>query len=396
MSHLEFMSPQIFWWLVPCATICLLLAWHNLSVQDGMRKYWGEAPLLDAFSPRNREQSVRLWLQWVAFVLGLIFCLAGPNVSQAPEMVQSGAVQAEFIFDASRSMGAEDYRPYLPVADGVRTPDNSFQWGTRVDAAKYYLRKDLLPQLSGNEAGLITVMGAGYNMWDITRDLGANGAFQHVLDKFVQVGSAPGGGFDLTSGLKAALDEFDLIADLQSKAGDRSPKIRFITLFTDGGFSGDQAELDKVLNQLNEKKVRLLIVALGGTTPMTVSKFDERTHRRTKEFYAGTTRVDTKILEHIKSRVVNSTLIKAPPGTKALDYSFPQAAGGLYAHPNRANLKPWFLLLDCLLLVSITIGGGGRPRVRYIVPLTRESLSNVVSSVKNRLSRQAHEKDAQS
>ena len=359
--------------------ICGVLIWiYNDVALEGARRLWGDHILLNAFSPKDRVQSTLLWLQWLTLVLALTVALFGPNISRSPEMVPAGAVQVQFVYDVSPSMGAEEYRAFLPSRDGRAVPGSAFQWGTRIDAAIYYT-DDLLPQIANNEAGLITVEGAGYDMWDLTKDLSTSGAFNHMRTRFLKVGAAPGAGADYTSGLQATLDEFELISGLEKKLGDKTDKIRFIVFFTDGGFTGDQAALDKVLDKISEQKVRLLIVGLGGSSPVTVPKYDSQTHRRNGEFYKGTTQLDTKILTHMRDRVKGSQLILAPPGTSHIHYSFPQKAGGLYARPTQSNLRPALLLMAVLLLVSITIGGGGLPRWQLIDP--RPQLLRLKSSI---------------
>ncbi|MGH9550172.1 MAG: hypothetical protein ACRD3W_12395, partial [Terriglobales bacterium] len=213
MLQIHFMDPWILWFWAPMLACHVgILAWLNHIRTQGVRELWGDRLLLDAFSPRTKTQSLSLWAHWLVFSLIMAAALAGPNVDSAPDMVPAGAVQVEFVYDVSPSQAAEDYRSFLPAPRGsLLAPSRDFQWGTRLDAAKFYTREDLLPQIANNQAGLTTIEGAGYNMWDITTDLAPNGAFQHMLDKFVQVGAAPGGGCDYTSGLQAALDEFQLM-----------------------------------------------------------------------------------------------------------------------------------------------------------------------------------------
>ena len=44
-------------------------------------------------------------------------------------------------------------------------------------------------------------------------------------------------------------------------------------------------------------------------------------------------------------------------------------AGGLYARPAQSSLRPWLLMIDILLFLSITTGGGGLPRPKLLNPL---------------------------
>jgi hypothetical protein len=287
-------------------------------------------------------------------------------------------------------MAAEDYRAFLPAPDGQAMPDKSFQFGTRLDAAKYYTTQ-LLAQLKDNAAGLTTLMGEGFNMWDITTDLSPKGAFNVMRQKFVQIKSAPGGGSDYTAGFKTAIAEFDLMTEVHKRLGQSTDKVHFIVLFTDGGFTGDQGELNTMLAELKKRQIRLLIVALGGNTPITVPKYDDTTRRRNGEFYDGTTKLEPQVLVAMQAAVPGSQLIYAPPGTSEISYSFPQAAGGLHALPAHSNLRSWLLMGDVLLLIWITIGGGGLPRWKYVVPKIRVStLKDAIDSLKRKSGNRTH------
>jgi hypothetical protein len=302
-------------------------------------------------------------------------------------MVPAGSVQAEFIFDVSNSMGAQDYRPYLPLPEGMTKPDPSFQWGTRVDAAKYYMTQDLMPQLQNNEAGLITAKSVGYQMWDITRDLSTGGAFNHMLRKAVQVGAAQGKGCDYAAALEAALDEFDLVGKMQKELGDTAEKIRFIVFFTDGYHKGDPAQLDKVLDKLKEKNIHLLMVGMGGGEGMYVSKYDAKSHQANGQFFPGTTALNQSVLTHIQDYMPQSDLIFAPPGAAHIKYSFPQKSGGKYATAGQSNLRPWLLLVNVLLFASITLGGGGLPRWKHSLPNFRAAkIQGAIDFLRSRIS----------
>ncbi len=385
MLNIKFMDPSVLWVWVPITLILGgALAWYNLRALNSARELWGDHIFLKQFSPKNSAQSKRLWAMWVGFVLILVVALAGPQLSTTPDMVPAGSVEVEFVYDVSPSMAAEDYRAFLPAPDGGSIPDKAFQWGTRLDAAKY-LTTQLLIQLKDNQAGLTTLMGSGFNMWDITTDLSAKGAFNVMRQKFVQVFAAPGGGSDYTAGLKAALDEFDLMTEVHKRLGQPTDKVRFIVLFTDGGFTGDQEELKKMLAEVKKRQVQLLIVALGGSNPITVPKYDATTKRRNGEFFEGTTRLDTAVLKMMKDSVPGAELIVAPPGTNNIEYSFPQKAGDLHARPAQSNLRPWLLMSSVLLLIVITIGGGGMPRWKMVIPKIRVStIKTAIDSLKRK------------
>lgn len=349
---IQFMDPYLFWIGAPIVLgLGFALAWYSTKSIEGARKFYGELALLDLFTPRNERATKSLWAQWVALALLILAAAAGPNASDTPTMAEAGSLQVQFVFDVSNSTDAEDYRAHMPVPQGQVAPSPMYQWGTRIDMAKLIAERDFLPQLRHNEVGLITVSGAGYNMWDLTTD--HEGALKYILKRFVKARAAPGGGADFTSGLKAAIDSFKI-------AGGKG-KERFIVFFTDGGFTGDRAELDKVLEQLNKEKIHLLIVGLGGSSPVTVPKYDPTTKQRNGA-YEGTTAYEAEIPQFMQSKVEGATLLLAPPGTEKLSFDFPAKSGGHYAVPKQANLYPWFLAAAFLLLLNITFGGGGFPK----------------------------------
>jgi hypothetical protein len=199
-----------------------------------------------------------------------------------------------------------------------------------------------------------------------------------------------------------------------------TPKARFIVFYSDGGWTyldpssasqkaQAEAELDKQLDLMNKENVHLLIVAMGGTTPLTVAKYDDDTGRRTGQYYEGTTAVDLTELVHMRNRVHGAKLIcTAPdvhsltfngevfpclsPNSTHLDYSFPAAAGGLYANATQSNLRIWLIAFDCGLFLLITLGGGGRPRWSVINPrnlmsTVRDEVLPFIPRLLNRLNR---------
>jgi hypothetical protein len=365
MFAIQFMDPYLFWIGVPLVLLAgIALAWYSTKSIEGARKFYGDLALLDLFTPRSAKQTRSLWAQWILFFAILIAAAAGPNATDTPELAQAGALQVQVVIDVSPSMGAEDYRPFIKPALGQTVPTAMYQWGTRIDMAKQIIKNDLLPQLKDNEVGLVTVEGSGYNMWDLTRD---HKALSYMLDNFVQVGAAPGGGADYVSGIQTALDGFKLSGE--------TGKERFIVLISDGGFTGDPAAMDKLLQELKKQNVHLLIIGFGGNTPITVPKYDSSTKQRNGA-YEGTTAYEPEFLRKMVAAVPGATLLTVPPGTEHISsYNFPEHAGGLYAKPKKSNLYFWFLCFDMLLLLSITFGGGELPSLKTARAICLEPVS---------------------
>ncbi len=129
----------------------------------------------------------------------------------------------------------------------------------------------------------------------------------------------------------------------------------------------------------------------GRKQSITVPKYDDTTKRRSGQYFDGTTKLEPKILETMRDAVPGAQLILAPPGKDRIDYSFPQAAGDLHAHAAQSNLRPWLLMSDVLLLIIITIGGGGMPRWKLVIPKIRVStIKAAIDSLKRKSGSRTH------
>ena len=284
-----------------------------------------------------------------------------------------------FLAQTNNEMADESDRKYAPGPD----PGPMYQYGTLLDMAVRFVRNDFLPQLAdGNETGIVTVEGKGSTLWNLTTDNeNPTGAFQVMLRDFMRVGAASGSGSNYVSGFDTALKEFKVDDELDKVQGDKSERIRFIVAFLNGSFlcdenkQCDQKELMKTMASLVEEKVHLLIIGLGVLDPVNVPVYDPTTNQR-KGSFESQARYQPEILQEMQKAVPGSDLIWAPPGTKHIQYSFPKKSSGLYAKPTQSNLAPWLLMLAMLLLVNITIGGGGRANWRRLVSGRRRSSSS--------------------
>jgi hypothetical protein len=296
-----------------------------------------------------------------------------PYGNFAPELARKGALQVEFVVQVNNAMADESDRKYHPEGD----PGMMFQYDSRLDMVKRFIDNDFLPELKGNETGVTTFEGLGYNMWDLTADnQSPNSAFRIMLDTYTQVGAAPGAGANISSGLDSAMQEFDLITKLDKQSGDSAAKTRFIVLFTDGNDTSDPQALASAEAELSKRHIHLLIVGLGETYPVSVPTYDATTHERNGA-YDGQTSYQPKVLAAIQQAVPGADLIYAPPGTEHVNYDFPQKAGGLYAEPHQSNLYAWLVAAALLVVLNLTIAGGRLPRLRYAAELIGEAVDYV-------------------
>jgi hypothetical protein len=376
------------------------LAWWNVSRHRSLLAYWSERVERGLIAPKNIKQYRNLWRLAMTVLLVMVLSLGGPNLTGVPLTVPKHTVQVVGAFDTSNSVGTLVYREYYAEMSGETDPGPSLQWGDNLDAAKAWFKGDLLPQLTDNEVGLVAAGGVGYNTWDITRDLSEDGALMHMLNEHLKVGAAPFGGSDYASALQMALDEFAQIKKKEREVGDLAERTRFIVFSGDGGNSGDEKALDKVLAEINKQQIHLLIVQIGGASPTSVRKYDPKTHHANGEFFmkkGSTTEVATtfsapvtttdgqpaqpgypldrtqvasgeKVFLHMLQTVNQADLIYAPPGTMHIHYSFPEKLGGVMAVSNTSNIRPWLLLVAFGAFVLMALGGGGWPRWRLFVP----------------------------
>lgn len=225
----------------------------------------------------------------------IIVALAGPYQNDKPVTVPEGPVQACFVVDVSRSMGAEDYRDHMPADAGVK-PDLDSPWGSRLQMAKYQIDK-ILDAIPGNQACLVTYTEQGFGQAVLGNDFSA---LRFVLKHWVDIGTAPGDGSNYAHGIDMALDIFKDADGLGNNSDStvansgtgampdtgRKPaatgnsnaagkpnatgklvnpegKQRVVILLTDGGFTGGPEEIDSTVARLKDEKVKLVIVGIG-------------------------------------------------------------------------------------------------------------------------------------
>jgi hypothetical protein len=365
MLNIEWMNPRVITtWGLPLLGVCGLLFWYSWRVLRNTHQLWEDQLVLGAFSPRTRWQLACLCGQWLGIVICLVLVLAGPNFVDGVKTVPAGGAKVIFAFDGSNSFAAEDTRPFYGQLVGEKDPGLKYQWGTRLDTARYYAAVDLLPQLIGSEAGLIIGKSIAENVWNLTQDLSEAGAFVYQLKHAIQPGAARGEECDYGVIFQAALDEFARSDKEDSRKNiDDSQVAHFIVFFTDG-FHTNQPQLDTVVAKLIQRKVNLLMVEVAGDVPTTVAKYDPETHRLTGEHFPGTTKLTT--LDHIKGLMKDSAdIIVAKPGTPHIHFSFPEKMGGHYATAAHSNASPVLLLIAAGLFINISLGGGGLPKRRY-------------------------------
>jgi Ca-activated chloride channel homolog len=271
METITFLRPLLLFALaavIPITGAALFFAYH---ARRNARKAYGEERLVNRFSATpSRRAELSVAGAWVVAMAMLVIAAAGPIMPDAPDTVPAGSLRVVVVADVSKSMAAEDYRSIMPVKDGVPAAEVAGPYGTRLDMVKRVIKEQIMPAVTGNQLGLVTYSGNGFDQADLTDDFVS---LRWVLDNWMNIGNAPGGGSDYGDGLSMALQIFDTAKEANVQ--------KVIVLFTDGGFTGDQAALSKVLEEVKRRGIRVVIVGIGSDTPIPIPVYNSVTGQMT-------------------------------------------------------------------------------------------------------------------
>lgn len=273
MLDLHWLQPQCLYLLPVALPPMAALLYFSYRQRRVARQDWGEEELIERFtssiSPRREFAKAALCLAAIALA---IVATAMPVLSSAPLVVKEGSTHLIAVVDVSPSMAAEDYRAVMPaqeITDGkgrlIRTIPAAQvvgPYGMRLDMAKYVIRRQIMPSLERNKIGIVNYTGQGFVQAELTDDYVA---LNWIMTKRMGVNQAPGGGSDYAEGLKTALQMFK----------DEKPNHlqKVILLFTDGGFTGQQSELNKVLSDVRQAGIKIVVVGVGASNPVPIPKY---------------------------------------------------------------------------------------------------------------------------
>ena len=273
MLDLHWLQPQCLYLLPVALPPMAALLYFSYRQRRVAPQDWGEEELIERFtssiSPRREFAKAALCLAAIALA---IVATAMPVLSSAPLVVKEGSTHLIAVVDVSPSMAAEDYRAVMPaqeITDGkgrlIRTIPAAQvvgPYGMRLDMAKYVIRRQIMPSLERNKIGIVNYTGQGFVQAELTDDYVA---LNWIMTKRMGVNQAPGGGSDYAEGLKTALQMFK----------DEKPNHlqKVILLFTDGGFTGQQSELNKVLSDVRQAGIKIVVVGVGASNPVPIPKY---------------------------------------------------------------------------------------------------------------------------
>lgn len=324
--------------LVPVVGLWLLGYRARVLTRDGyMEKRLDNSP---RWTLRAQWFNLAAWT--LAFAL-LVMAAAGPKITGAPQSVPAGTLQVVVVLDVSKSMAPEDYRYTMP--DNGNKTEIVGPYGSRLDMAKYLI-KDMMGNIRGNELGVVTYTGEGFPQADLSHDFVA---LKFIVEKAIRIGGAPGGGSDYARGLKEALATF--------KRDEDPNKQKVIVLMSDGGFTGDQAELAAVLEELRKNNVRLIVLGLG--TPQ----------NQPIPIYVNNQLVGYEQLKEDQS----TALLEAPlrqlaqdaqgeyahvgPGDTPPNLSWPSRLAGSKAESHETPIYQYPLVAGLILLIVLSLTG---------------------------------------
>jgi Ca-activated chloride channel family protein len=295
-------------------------------------------------SPRWTMRSQ--WFNLAAWTLAsalLVMAAAGPKITGAPQSVPAGTLQVVVVLDVSKSMAPEDYRYTMP--DNGNKTEIVGPFGSRLDMAKFLI-KDLMKNIRGNELGIVTYTGEGFAQADLSHDFVA---LKFIAEKAIRIAAAPGGGSDYARGLTEALATF--------KRDEDPNKQKVIVLMSDGGFTGDQAELQAVVEELRKNKVRLIVLGLGTPQNQPIPIYVNNQlvgYEQLKEDQS------TAILEAPLRQLAGDAqgeYAYVGPGDATANLSWPSRLAGSKAESHETPIYQYPLVAGLILLIGLSLTG---------------------------------------
>ncbi len=260
---ITFLRPHYLTALFALVPAVLGLCYLGYRLRKQSRAAYGEEKLVGRYTRQTSAWvDIVVAALWVAAVTLLVGAAAGPVSKSLPTNVKSGTLQVVAVVDVSKSMAAEEYRKYMPNKDGFAPDLVPGPYGNRLDYVKYILRDQVMPAIIGNQLGIVTYSGNGFEQVPLTDDWSST---KWVMDNWVRVGNAPGGGSDYAEGLKMAVAMLD-----RDRVTGRE---QVVVLFSDGGFTGDEKSLAEAIAKIKEKGIRLIVVGVGSTTPQPIPEY---------------------------------------------------------------------------------------------------------------------------
>ncbi len=355
MFDITFLRPHYLTYLALLVPVVLGLCYLSYTLRKRARAAYGEEKLVGRYTkPLARAGELLIAGAWTLVVTLLVWAAAGPVTSSLPATVQAGSLQVIAVVDVSKSMAAEDYRAVMPDKDGVEPHLVPGPYGGRLDYVKLVLRDQVMTAIIGNQLGIVTYSGNGFEQVPLTDDWTAT---RWVMANWMKVGNAPGGGSDYAEGLAKALEMFkrDYIEGRQ----------KVILLFTDGGFTGDDKQLMEVVAKVQEEGIRMIIVGVGSTTAYPIPEYNAKGHlvgNYAQDGQVVLTQVDVAAIERLAAQTGAEYLLLDPDGNSKLDVKWASKLGATKTDSKEDPVFQYPLGIALILLVGLFMRGGFKRR----------------------------------
>lgn len=354
--------------VLPVMAVLLYISYRQ---RLAARKEWGKEELIERFTkPFSKTREFIKATLWSASLALIIVSAAGPILTDSPQVVREGSMQLIAVVDVSPSMAAEDYRNVMPpkeILDGEgnvveRVPSNQVvgAYGSRLDMAKYVIRTQLMPTLERNKIGIVNYTGSDNNGNAFVQADLTDGyeAVRWLMSKQMNINQAPGGGSDYAAGLRTALSMF--------KDEPPSNQKKVILLFTDGGFTGSQEDLAKVLAEIRENDIKVIVVGLGSTSPVEIPMYSSEGqvvgYYKDKDGKVVQTAIDEGALQTLKDQTGGDYVRLDPSNPPELKIQWANALGNTKTERHDDPIFQIPLGAAIFLMVSLLLFGLYRGR----------------------------------
>jgi hypothetical protein len=357
LRSVDFDRPQVLYLWLPGTLLALALLWAlGLARRRIGKRRWGSRRAVERLG-KGPSLTVE-FLTFCALELSvalLVVAVAGPGLPNAPVPVVAKDLDIVFNFDVSRSLLDETYRSTMPPVDGKDPNDVPGSYGTDLDVLKLAVLKEL-PNLVGNRIGITTYSGAGWIQGYLTYDFDAT---SWIIQHWVYINAAPGGGSDQTEGLATVLDVFEHGKDEKRK--------KVLVWFSDGGLTGKDADFAKLIPKL--EGVRVYVVGIGPDQPTMIPAYNaakERTSYIQVKGQNGLTQIDEARLKQL-AQEMHGEYLRYQPGTGlGIDWSS-EFAGKRFVPGHRPVYEyPLAGHLITLSLLFLAIARRAKPSLKRI------------------------------
>lgn len=351
MFDITLQAPQFLGAGLLAVVLCALFLRAGYRARKAARLSYGESRLVDRYSrPLSPRLEALIFFGYAFAIVLLSLAAAAPVMQGAAVRALAGSLDVVVVSDVSRSMASEEYRPFMPARDGVPAEQVAGAYGSRLDFVKHTIESRIMPAISRNRLGIITYSGLGFTQAELSYD---HASLRWILRHWMPVGGAPGNGSDFASGLKEALQLFADPAALSVPPSGTEERERVIVLFSDGGFTGSQDDLRLITSELLRRRVRLVIIGVGGNQPSAIPQYSasgEMSGNLMRDGQTVLTHFEEEPLLALRAAADGEYIRLAPGDTLNIDWASVLAGGRVEIGERHLFIFP---LLAALVLLGI-------------------------------------------